>query len=157
MRSLGIFVLAVCGGAAAQQQATVIQGYASTLAVPAIGAGPFVPLVNTPEASLDQPALTIGASNATPGLIAGASSATGSLNFDQEENNATVGTEAESSAPANGFDSGGLNQPEVGVASLIGSRISPSQPVRTFTNDDVEKLNQQTGTVKYKGKTEELH
>jgi hypothetical protein len=157
MRSLGIFLLAACGWAAAQQDATVIQGYASTLVPSPLVTGSYVPLVNTPEASLDQPALVIGARNATPGLIAGASSTTGYVNVDQGENNASDETEAESSTSFGEFDSGGLNQPEVGVASLIKSRGSSTQPVRTFTNDDVEQLNQQTGTVKYKGKTEEIH
>jgi hypothetical protein len=156
MRSLGIFLLAACGWAGAQQ-ATVIQGYASTLAPSPLVTGPFVPLVNTPEVSLDQPSLQIGASNATQGLLAGATSATGSLSYQaQFAGNPSGEIDAENTG-ASGFDLGGLNQREVGVASLMGSRATASQPVRTFTNDDLEKLNQQTGTVKYGGKTEELH
>jgi hypothetical protein len=157
MRSLGIFVLIACGFAAAQQ-ATVIQGYASTLAPSPLVTGSFVPLVNTPEVSLDQPSLRIGASNATEGLVAGASSATGSFSQDQAQfaGNPSGETYTEDSATRE-FDSGGLNQPELGVASLIGLRGTSPQPARTITNEDVDKLNQQTGTVKYNGKTEELH
>jgi hypothetical protein len=157
MRSLAIFLLATCGWAAAQQQATVVQGYASTLAPSALVTGPCVPLVNTPEVSLDQPSLRIGASNATEGLIAGATSATGSTNQEQERFASETGGEMDTGkTTSGGFDSGGLNQPESGVASLITAKATPAQPVRTVTNDDVENLNQQTGTVKYGGKTEEL-
>ena len=75
-------IVACCGVAAAQGQATVMGGYASNWVSPAV-AVPFVPLVNTPEMSLGQPALTIGASNATLGLTAGATAST--LAMRQEE------------------------------------------------------------------------
>src|SRR5437868_3833863 len=109
MRSLFIFLLAACGWAAAQQQASVIQGYASTLVT-----GPFVPLVNTPEVSLDQPSLSIGASNATAGLVAGATSATGFTYQDQSPaQSSTDSGDTDDQEASDGFNSGGLNQPEI--------------------------------------------
>ena len=159
MRSIAVFVVLTSVWAAAQQ-ATVVQGYASTLAPAGLVTRPFVPLVNTPEVSLDQPSLSIGASNATEGLVAGATAATGYSSQEQGQpqlRGENVGDMDAGNTSMSQFDSGGLNPPEVGIASLLTSRPASSQPARTFTNEDVEKLNQQTGAVKYGGKTEELH
>ena len=70
-----------CGLAVGQAgQATVISGYASNWASPGVYAAPYVPLVTTPEISLDQPFTpAVGASSTTAGLVAGATNSTLSI------------------------------------------------------------------------------
>ena len=156
MRLLNSFIIAMafCALVAAQEQATIVQGYATTWATQ-----PFVPLLATPEMSLDQPPLATGASNATTGLVTGTSNST---LLTETTSTAVTATEP---APANqqavqadgGFEFGSAtSQNSFGVAALVGSagRRAPAQ--RSYTNDDIVRLNQETGTVKYNGKTEEL-
>jgi len=55
-----------------------------------------------------------------------------------------------------GFELGAASfEDSVGAAQLLASR--PQQrPARTITNDDIARLNQQNGTVQFRGKTEKI-
>ena len=166
-------VLLLCGLAAAQ--ATVIGGTASNWA-PAYGvyAAPFVPLVTTPSVTLStvSPAAA-GASNATFGNVAGATNATLS---DEFVGPAPVGVYSQpvwygpsagpeiAAAPTaergpahamHAFDFAVAAQ-GMGAAQLMASAGPARKASRTYTNQDVDRINQTTGTVKYGGKTEHL-
>ena len=183
MRSAIVFsaVLLLCGFAAAQ--ATVIGGTASNW-VPAYGvyAAPFVPLVTTPSVSLATVSPDpVGASNATWGNVAGASNATLSI-----VNQPPIGVYTQPvwygpSEPAGavaaepvhphhemmdmreghhgehhrGFDYIAGYQAD-GIAAMAKSS-SAKKAAKTYTNDDIDRMNQSTGTVKYDGKTEQMH
>lgn len=167
-------VLLLCGLAAAQ--ATVIGGTASNWG-PAYGVylAPFVPLVTTPSVTLStvSPA-AVGASNATFGNVAGATNATLSDEFVAP---VPVGIYSQpvwygpSAAPeiaaaepmaerghahaARAFDFAVAAQ-GMGAAQLMASAGPARKASRTYTNQDVDRINQTTGTVKYGGKTEHL-
>jgi hypothetical protein len=181
MRSL-FMVLLLSGLAAAQ--ATVIGGAASNWA-PSYGvyAAPFVPLVSTPSVTLAtvSPA-AVGASNATFGNVAGATNAT--LSFVSQPPagaytqaiwsptytqptwlgpSAAVETATES--PSEARPGRRAHALDVGVASwqtidsathLMASSGGTRKAGRTYTNQDVDQVNQKNGTVKYDGKTEHI-
>jgi hypothetical protein len=184
MRSVIVFsaVLLLCGFAAAQ--ATVIGGTASNW-VPSYGvyAAPFVPLVTTPSVSLATVSPDpVGASNATWGNVAGATNATLSIVnqppvgvytqpvwYGPSEPASTV-VVAEPAHPHHemmemhgghhmeghrNFDYIAGYQSD-GIAAMAKSS-SPKKAGKTYTNDDIDRMNQSTGQVKYKGKTEQMH
>jgi hypothetical protein len=166
-------VLLLSGLAAAQ--ATVIGGTASSWA-PAYGvyAAPFVPLVVTPSVTLATVSPSAaGASNATFGNVAGATNATLSI-----VSPAPVGvytqpiwygpssaTEASTEVMPmahHGQRSSGI---DLGVASWQGnqsvtyamvSSSTPRKAAHSYTNQDVNRMNDTNGTVKYQGKTEHI-
>ena len=164
----------LCGFAAAQ--ATMIGGYASNW-TPAYGvyAAPFVPLVTTPSVSLStfSPSAA-GASNATGNLVAGATNSTLSMVNTPPQTVLTIPTwygptpaqvvagvtASETAEPArhgHGFATGSASfQVNHGLAELAGLSRPAGKATRTFTNDDVSRMNQNTGTVKYDGKTEKI-
>jgi hypothetical protein len=173
--SVSCLLLLFCGFALGQ--ATIIGGTASTW-TPAYGVylAPYVPLVTTPEVSLStvSPA-AVGASNATFGLVAGATNGTLSPEFVAEPP-AGVYTQPNwyvpSMAPAlpphpmqhprhtekeRQFDF--IAQSSEGGSSVV-QMIAGGGPARkasrTYTNQDVDRVNQTTGTVKYRGKTEHI-
>ena len=177
MRLVSVFclLLLLCGFALGQ--ATIIGGAASTWA-PAYGVylAPFVPLVTTPEVSLStvSPA-AVGASNATFGLVAGATNGTLSSEFVAEPP-AGVYTQPNWYGPSlaptlpphpmrqprhtekeQQFDfiaqsrEGGEN-----IVQMIAGAGPVKKAARTYTNQDVDRVNQSTGTVKYRGKTEHI-
>lgn len=176
MRFLSVLcvLLLLCGFAAAQ--ATVIGGTASNWA-PAYGVylAPYVPMVTTPSVTLStvSPSAT-GASNATFGLVAGATNATLSSEFVGEPP-VGVYTQPVWYGPSAGAEIGGGPRHEyrhgqkerpfdfiaegrsrMGVARpMTGSRAA-GKATRTYTNQDIDRVNQGTGTVKYGGKTEHL-
>jgi hypothetical protein len=43
-----------------------------------------------------------------------------------------------------------------GIAGMAKS-FSPKKASKTYTNDDIDRMNQSTGQVKYDGKTEQMH
>ncbi len=175
MRLLNTVCLVLLLSGLAAAQATIIGGTASNW-VPAYGiyAAPFVPLVTTPSVTLAtvSPAAA-GASNATFGNVAGAGNATLSI-----VSQPPVGVYTEpvwygpSSAVAIPSESMSETRPmqkarafDVGVASwqssvstthLMASAAGGKKAARTYTNQDVDQVNQKNGTVKYRGKTEHI-
>ena len=176
MRSLSILcvMLLLCGFAAAQ--ATMIAGTASNWA-PAYGvyAAPYVPLVTTPSVTLSTVSPSaVGASNATYGLVAGATNATLSSEFIGDP---PVGVFSQpvwygpSAAPEFGpemrhehrhgakeqaFDYIAEPYSGMGAARLMAAKGSIRKATRTITNQDIDRVNQSNGVVKYDGKTEHL-
>jgi hypothetical protein len=172
---IALSVLGLCGLATAQ--VTVISGYASNWApgysvyqTPGAYAAPFVPLVTTPSVSIETGLPSqIGAKNATTGNVAGATNSTISL-VAPNMSASPVMRAAPGTEPAPQYEAGtqGLTPPttnrlELGAASFQASRgaaqlmaRSQQPPVRTVTNDDVARMNEQNGTVRYKGKTEKI-
>ncbi len=166
-------VLLLCGFAAAQ--ATVIGGTASNWA-PAYGvyAAPFVPLVTTPSVTLATVSPSAaGAGNATFVNVAGASNATLSIVSQPPVGGYTqpvwYGPSAESEAPAepmaegrhahreHAFGGGFASWPSSeSVTHLMASSGGAKKASRTYTNQDIDQLNQKNGTVKYDGKTEHI-
>jgi len=173
-RSLCAMLLCFCGVAVGQ--ATMIGGTASNWA-PAYGVylAPFVPLVTTPEVTLSTAApAPVGASNSTFGLVAGATNATLSSEFIGEPPAGGVYTSLSWYGPT-------AAQPEIGPRAyerkpkeqafdfIAGARESRESVVRlmgqagparkashSYNNQDVDRMNETTGTVKYRGKTEHI-
>ncbi|MGA8153202.1 MAG: hypothetical protein WB952_19780 [Terriglobales bacterium] len=168
-------LLLLCGFAAAQ--VTIIGGTASNWA-PGYGvyAAPFVPLVTTPEVTLSTVSPTaVGARNATWGNVAGATNSTLSREFVAEP---PVGVYTEPvwygpSAAGEGrhgsmharreageeqaFDFGETpRESRESVARLMTGSGPARKASRTYTNQDVDQVNQHNGTVKYNGKTEHI-
>jgi len=172
-------VLLLSGLAAAQ--ATVIGGTASNW-VPAYGvyAAPFVPLVTTPSVTLATVSPSAaGASNATFGNVAGATDATLSMMsqppasaytqaiwsppytqptwFGPSEMPAESTSEGRPSHRDRAFDVGVASwQSSESVTHLMANSTGAKKAVRTYSNQDVDQVNQKNGTVKYGGKTEHL-
>ena len=162
-------VLALCGFATAQ--VTVISGYASNWApgvyqAPGAYAAPFVPLGTTPSVSIETGLPTqIGASNATTGNVAGAANSTTSIVAPSMSASTEMQAAESRPQPEPSFQSATRSQNglEVGAASFEGSRgaaqlmaHSQQPPARAVTNDDIARLNQQNGMVRYRGKTERI-
>jgi hypothetical protein len=150
-------------------------------------AAPFVPLVTTPSVSLATVSPDpVGASNATWGNVAGATNATLSIvnappqgvytqpvwygpsesaaavvaapfhhvmeiHSDHHEGEMHGGHHMEHRS----FDYVAGYQMN-GIAGMAKS-LSAKKASKTYTNDDIDRMNQSTGQVKYKGKTEEMH
>jgi hypothetical protein len=175
MRLLNIFCLVLLLSGLAAAQATIIGGTASTWA-PAYGvyAAPFVPLVTTPSVTLATVSPSAeGASNATFGNVAGASNATLSIVSQPpvgvytqpvwygpsatEETPAAPMSEAGHGQRARAFDVGVASwQSGESVTHLMASSTGARKASRTYTNQDVDQVNQTNGTVKYRGKTEHI-
>ncbi len=166
-------IFLVSGLAAAQ--ATVIGGTASNWA-PAYGvyAAPFVPLVTTPSVTLATVSPSAaGASNATFGNVAGATDATLSIVSQPpvgvytqpvwygpsaaEETPAGPMSEGRHAHRDRAFDLGVASwESSVSVTHLMASTAGGRKAARTYTNQDVDQVNQTNGTVKYRGKTEHI-
>jgi len=155
----------------------MIGGTASNWA-PAYGVylAPFVPLVTTPEVTLStaSPA-PVGASNSAFGLVAGATNATLSSEFIGEPPvgvyttpqwyGPTAAPEFGPSAPRahehkakeQAFDFiAGSPESRESVARLMGEAGAARKASRSYSNQDVDRMNETTGTVKYRGKTEHI-
>jgi hypothetical protein len=162
-----------------------VRGYAG-----AYGYGPYVPLVTTPEVSLQTAApASVGARNATYGLEAGARNSTfetitndGSSNYTDPvwysgggapQLSPEVSLEARpvhahremhilmkeheggnAEAASSQWVYFGASEMETPVDTSAGR--SARHATRTITNDDIDKANQNTGNVKYNGKTEKI-
>ena len=184
MRSLKTLSVILLLSGLAAAQATVMGGTASNW-VPAYGvyAAPFVPLVTTPSVTLATVSPSAaGASNATFGNIAGATNATlsfvshrpagaytqaiGSPPYTQPSGfgpSAAVETateqvsEARPARRAHAFDVGVASwQGSQSATNLMASSTGAKKAGRTYTNQDVDQVNQKNGTVKYDGKTEHI-
>lgn len=175
MRLLNTLCMVLLLSGLAAAQATIIGGTASNWA-PAYGvyAAPFVPLVTTPSVTLATVSPSAaGASNATFGNVAGASNATLSIvsqppvgvytqpvwygPFAPAETPAESMTEARHGQRAHAFDVGVASwQSSQSVTHLMASSTGAKKASRTYTNQDVDQVNQKNGTVKYRGKTEHI-
>jgi hypothetical protein len=174
-RSLCAMLLCFCG--VALGQATMIGGTASNWA-PAYGVylAPFVPLVTTPEVTLStaSPA-PVGASSSTFGLVAGATNATLSSEFIGEppvgvytpllwygpNAQPEVGLAAprvyERKPKEQAFDFiAGAPESRESVARLMGEAGAARKASHSYSNQDIDRMNETTGTVKYRGKTEHI-
>ena len=175
MRLLNTLCLVLLLSGLAAAQATVIGGTASTW-VPAYGvyAAPFVPLVMTPAVTLTTVSPSgAGASNATFGNVAGATNATLSITSQPPvgvytqlswygpsaavEVPSQAAPEVSAMHKAHGFDAGVASwESSVSVRNLMGGNAIGKKAARTYTNQDVDQVNQTNGTVKYRGKTEHI-
>jgi hypothetical protein len=174
-RSLCAMLLCFCGVAVGQ--ATMIAGTASNWA-PAYGVylAPFVPLVTTPEVTLStvSPA-AVGASNSSFGLVAGATNATlssefigeppvgvyTSLNWYGPTAQPEVGLAGPRAYERKGkeqpFDFiAGMRESRESVARLMGEAGPARKASHSYSNQDIDRMNETTGTVKYGGKTEHI-
>jgi hypothetical protein len=181
MRKLSVLCLPLVLSGFAAAQATVIGGTASNWA-PAYGvyAAPYVPLVTTPSVTLSTVSPSpVGASNATWGNVAGATNATLSDEFIAPPP-VGVFTQPNWYGPSPAVEVGEpgpdpmhghmRGQREHGEATFIAGTsagtwsvsqlMTVSSPARkasrTYTNQDVDRATQGTGTVKYRGKTEHI-
>jgi len=178
MRIVSVLSLLVLLPGLAAAQATIIGGTASNW-VPAYGvyAAPYVPLVTTPSVTLSTVSPSaVGASNATFGLVAGATNATLSPEFVGEP---PVGVYTQPVWYGPSAEFGGALAPHghmhgpkkeqgafdfvrsswserMGAARLMAAAGPARKASRTYTNQDIDQMNQKTGTVKYGGKTEHL-
>jgi len=177
MRLLTALCTTVLLSGLAAAQATVIAGTASNW-VPVYGvyAAPFVPLVVTPSVTLATVSPSAaGASNATFGNVAGATNATLSSEFLSQppvgvytqpvwygpstapEIPAESMAEARHMQKAQGLDFGMASwQSSQSTVQLMAGSGAAKRASRTYTNQDVDQINQKNGTVKYGGKTEHL-
>ena len=184
MRSLKNLCMVLLLSGLAAAQATVIGGTASNW-VPAYGvyAAPFVPLVTTPSVTLAAVSPSAaGASNATFGNVAGATNATLSMVSQSPAGAYTqaiwsppntqptwFGSSATGEAPvesmsegkpahrAHAFDVGVASwQSSESVTNLMASATGAKKAAHTYSNQDVDQVNQKNGTVKYGGKTEHM-
>ena len=173
MRSLNTLCMILLLSGLAAAQATVIGGTASNWA-PAYGvyAAPFVPLVTTPSVTLATVSPSaVGASNATFGNVAGATNATLSMVSQPPVGVYTepvwYGPSVSPEAPAepaavgrpvqraHGFDVGVATwQSSQSVTNLMASGAKKAS--RTYSQQDIDQVNQKNGTVKYRGRTEHM-
>lgn len=176
MRLLSALFASVLLSGLAAAQATTMAGTASNWA-PAYGVyvAPFVPLVITPKVSL-QPLATspAGASNTAFGNVAGASNATLSIVseppvggiYDQPvwygpSPAPEVAVEArphpKHEKKAIEFDFFvGSRQSTESASRLMASAGTGKKASRTYTNQDIDRVNQTNGSAKWDGKTEHL-
>lgn len=159
---------------------TVVRGNAPCV----YGCGPFIPLVTTPSVSLQSVSPNpVGASNATAGLVAGATNATlnqvpasSEAEYTQPVwySGATTPTTTPNInvLPIVTFTGGSQEHHHHGAmhrheyysslesnssaAEMVASAKNGKHATRTVTNSDIDRVNQNTGTVKYKGKTEHI-
>lgn len=174
MRSVFITSIVLLLTTVAFGQATVVGGWGTNLG----GAGyypapPFIPVITTPSYSFQSFSPSPGASNATFGLTAGATNSTLSMATPATSNaySAVVwyangpqisSVAAEAAAPEK---AGRPHVMETGAGALLGpgvheavltARSSRKPAQRTYTNQDVERMNQNNGLVKWDGKTEKI-
>ncbi len=182
MRSAAIFSMVLLLSGLAGAQVTQMSGYAGNWASPEVGyASPFVPLVQTPIVSLGTPSMQVGASNATLGNQAGATNSTLSL-MGTPALGAALWTAAipalamtippQYAAPAPMIETPSSNrassesssfrmgaaqfQDNVPIASLAKNSGLHQPSKHTYTEQDIQQLPPETGTVKFNGKTERL-
>ena len=164
---------------AAFGQVTIVSGYATNQGWGGYyPAPPYVPLVTTPIVTLDTVSPSAaGASNASTGMVAGASNATLSIvqppltpvytvpvwsGYDLVAPGvAPVAAPMPEAAPPQPAPRAtaprhvgvGIATSEVDVAPMAKIPRQHEHAVRVYTNADIDRINQQNGTVKYDGKT----
>lgn len=163
MRQLTIlcFVLLLSAMALAQSTATVVSGYASNWGPQAVYTVPYVPLVTTPSVQLGAPPLTVGASDATAGLATGASNSTLSVESPVVSTvfprpvwygmapAAEPGEASEPKERARSFDFVAYAPENSNNAVQVAAAARGQKHAnRTYTNDDVSRVNQNNGMIK---------
>ena len=179
MRSVLIAGVVLLLAGMAFGQATVVGGWATNLGWAGYyPAPPFIPVITTPGVTFQAFSPSTGASNATFGLTAGATNSTLSI--------VTPGTSSSYTSVvwyANGpvistaaAETVGVSEEregrgekhrrmETGVAALLGPGVNEAVTVakanhkpatHSYTNRDVERMNQTNGLVKWDGKTEHI-
>lgn len=182
MRQLIILCIAIILPALAAGQAIVSSGYVIDSPPPGVYAQPFVPRLSTPSMSFENISPSpVGASNATAGNVAGATNATLSVfpagavvqyppSLALEPANSSIGfqEEPELNATESQAETTSSNKPRplqlglasfqesYGVAQLAAASRARQQAKHLYTNLDVERMNQMTGMVKYRDKTERV-
>lgn len=135
-------------------------------------------IVSTPTMSLDSPTPAVGATNATLGNVAGATNSTlailngsamagqvnsyGAFGSTEATSNVSSGESSDKSAvsvEAPGSFNSGIARSEYseGVATLMADAGGRRKAARVYTNQDVERLNQENGNVKAGEKVEHLN
>jgi hypothetical protein len=143
-----VLSLPACVMAQVYGQATIRGGYASTWIAPPGAYATVLPLVETPIIDYAPPALQVGASNSTLGSFAGDYD---SVVVETPPSLAVYGTSgygAAIAAPATAEQSssrrGDLGiatfQDDYGVATLAANARPNKPPVKVFTNEDIERL-----------------
>jgi hypothetical protein len=180
MRKLLLMCALVLLVGAAFGQVTIVSGYATNQGWGGYyPAPPFVPQVTTPIVTLDTVSPSpAGASNATTGMVAGASNATlsilqppltpvytvpvwsgydliapGTAPVPPQMSEAAPPQPAPRAAAAPRHVDVGIASSEVEVAPIAKIPRQHEHAVRVYTNADIDRINQQNGTVKYDGKT----
>lgn len=179
MRKLLLMCALVLLVGAAFGQVTIVSGYATNQGWGGYyPAPPYVPLVTTPIITLDTVSPSAaGASNASTGMVAGASNATLSIvqppltpiytvpvwsGYDLVAPGvAPLAAAVPEAAPpqlasratAPRHVGMGIATSEVDVAPMAKIPRQHEHAVRVYTNADIDRINQQNGTVKYNGKT----
>jgi len=170
MRLLNTLCLVLLLSGFAAAQAIIVGGTAGNWG-PSYGpfGVPLIPLVTTPSVTLaNAPPASAGASSNAFGLVAGATNATLSLPV---QAGPSVYSEAvwygsaapEAAAPSSAHG----HQHEMSAFDFVsseGRNVAGRVPhageirkaARTYTNQDVEHVNDTNGTVKYRGKTEHI-
>ena len=186
MRLFTVLCAALFASSLALGQTTTIRGYAGYY-----GSGPYVPLVTTPEISLQTVSPSpVGASNATYGLVAGATNSTLSI---VNGNTSSVYTQpvwysggttplisspsvtlpgpamrpmmrmegmerehAKAEAAPKAWTYFASEEETASAVEAATSARSAKKATHTYTNQDVEQVNQKNGQVKYDGKTEQI-
>jgi len=177
MRLVTILCLLVLASALAFGQVVVTGGTATTGPTVGVYAAPFVPRISTPMVSLSTVSPNpVGATNATYGNVAGATNSTLSIVtppptgvftqpvlynptapepvlYFQTSTTAPAGNASMARSTGTGMAS---FEGSVSAAELMKSYGPAKKATRTITNDDIDRFNQSTGTVKYNGKTEQM-
>ena len=183
MRKLTIFCVAIILPALAAAQAIVSSGYVIDSPPPGTYAQPFVPSFSTPSMSFEDASPSpVGASNATAGNIAGATNATLSVfpagpvvqhppSLSLAFTNSLIELQQEPELNAHGESAAETTfsteppplqlgvasfQESYGVAQLVAASRAKQQAKHLYTNLDVDRMNQMTGMVKYRDKTERV-
>jgi hypothetical protein len=138
-------------------------------------AAPFVPRIVTPSVSLNTVSPSpVGATNATFGNVAGATNST----LSQVNTGApsvytqpviypsaaatpvlyvqSSGTPMQSMMAPRATGYVGASYEDVSVKQMMADSGAGKKASRTYTNQDIDRVNQATGTVKYNGKTEQI-
>ncbi len=162
----------------ATAQARIIGGTAGDYSSPYIYAAPFEPLFRTPSVSFEpEVPMAAGARNATWGNVAGARNATTETlppadygrswrerGF-REAREERVHEMEPAPHEMNGkggkrehhvFNAGASQWESEGLAEMTGKSSSAKKAARTYTNQDIQRMNDNNGNVKYDGKTEHI-
>ena len=175
MRSVLIAVAVLSLAGMAFGQATVVGGWGTNLGWAGYyPAPPFVPVITTPSITFQSYLPSVGASNSMFGLTAGATNSTLSMvtPVDPAAYSAVVFANGPviASVPPEAVAVTEAKPErhkimETGAAALLGPGVSQAVKMaqanrkpatRTYTNQDVERMNQNNGLVKWDNKTEKI-